>query len=132
MLCNRRITVERKCSELGFFCCLFTHGLVNSLTHKLYMNHLYTCLKASSLVLYSCKFQCGLPMENPAASLQKSHSSVFFAKGDMRAYVTSDVVRTSLAVMFDYPMTFDMVLLVISSQTVIFYYILQVKIQHIK
>lgn len=42
-------------------------------------------------------------MENPAASLQKSHSSVFFAKGDMRAYVTSDVVRTSLAVMFDLP-----------------------------
>lgn len=78
--------------------------------------------------------QCGLPKENPAASLQKSQSSIFlvklmvWAEWDIRGYVTSDIVRTTLTVMFEYLMIFDMVLLIISSQIDTFYSILQVKI----
>lgn len=50
------------------------------------------------------------------------------AERDIRGYVTSDMVRTTLTVKFEYPMIFDMVLLIISSQIDTFYSILQVKI----
>lgn len=45
----------------------------------------------------------------------------------MKAYVTSDISRETLTVMFEYLMVVDMILLIMASQIGMYYFILWVK-----